>query len=128
MKLFLKKIISFLLAILMTVSYFPIGAFAFSLEETEETIEETEIVEEYSEHDEEILFSSEEEKLLSETEIEIPIDLESSDIKEQKIETSEQLIGKKLSILGASISTYAGTSNGAAADTTNSTIRNNAKY
>ena len=41
MKLFLKKIISFLLAILMTVSYFPIGAFAFSLEEMEETIEET---------------------------------------------------------------------------------------
>ena len=52
MKLFLKKIISFLIAILMTVSYFPIGAFAFPLEETEETIEETEIVEEYTEHDE----------------------------------------------------------------------------
>ncbi|MBQ5327833.1 MAG: leucine-rich repeat protein [Oscillospiraceae bacterium] len=128
MKLFLKKIISFLLAILMTVSYVPVGVFAFSLEETEETIEETEILEEDSEHDEEILFSSGEEELLSETEIEIPIDLESSDIEEQEIETSEELIGKKLSILGASISTYAGTSNGAAADTTNSTIRNNAKY
>ncbi|MBQ7875232.1 MAG: hypothetical protein IJ306_08775, partial [Oscillospiraceae bacterium] len=36
--------------------------------------------------------------------------------------------GKTISILGASISTYAGTSNGVAADTTNSTIRNNAKY
>jgi len=38
------------------------------------------------------------------------------------------LEGKKFSVLGASISTYAGTSNGAAADTTNSTIRSNAKY
>ena len=38
------------------------------------------------------------------------------------------LAGKTLSILGASISTYGETSNGAAADTTNSTIRNNAKY
>ena len=38
------------------------------------------------------------------------------------------LEGKKLSVLGASISTYAGASNGAAADTTNSTIRNNEKY
>ena len=38
------------------------------------------------------------------------------------------LAGKKLSILGASISTYGGTSNGTAADTTNSTIRNNVKY
>ena len=36
--------------------------------------------------------------------------------------------GKTISILGASISTYADTSNGGAADTTNSTIRNNAKY
>ena len=39
-----------------------------------------------------------------------------------------KLEGKTLSILGASISTYAGTSNGVAADTTNSTIRNNVKY
>jgi len=38
------------------------------------------------------------------------------------------LEGKTLSVLGASISTYAGASNGAAADTTNSTIRNNVKY
>ena len=38
------------------------------------------------------------------------------------------LAGRKLSVLGASISTYAGTSNGAAADTTNSTIRKNVKY
>ena len=38
------------------------------------------------------------------------------------------LAGKTISILGASISTYAGTSNGSAADTTNSTIRNNVKY
>ena len=38
------------------------------------------------------------------------------------------LAGKTISILGASISTFAGTSNGAAADTTNSTIRNNVKY
>ena len=42
--------------------------------------------------------------------------------------TAEPLAGKTISILGASISTYAGTSNGAAADTTNSTIRSNAKY
>ncbi len=41
---------------------------------------------------------------------------------------TEPLAGKTLSILGASISTFAGTSNGAAADTTNSTIRNNVKY
>ncbi|MBQ4322637.1 MAG: leucine-rich repeat protein [Clostridia bacterium] len=38
------------------------------------------------------------------------------------------LKGRTLSILGASISTFAGTSNGVAADTTNSTIRNNAIY
>ena len=38
------------------------------------------------------------------------------------------LKGKSVSILGASISTYAGTSNGTAADTTNSTIKNNVKY
>ena len=38
------------------------------------------------------------------------------------------LEGKTLSILGASISTYEGTSNGAAANTTNSTIKNNVKY
>ena len=42
--------------------------------------------------------------------------------------TATGLAGKTISILGASISTYAGTSNGAAADATNSTIRNNAKY
>jgi len=41
---------------------------------------------------------------------------------------SDSLTGKTLSILGASISTFDGTSNGAAADTTNSTIRNNVKY
>lgn len=41
---------------------------------------------------------------------------------------TESLAGRKLSVLGASISTYAGTSNGAAADTTNSTIRKNVKY
>ncbi|MBQ4547402.1 MAG: hypothetical protein IJA17_09650 [Oscillospiraceae bacterium] len=49
-------------------------------------------------------------------------------IEEPEIEDPKALRGKTLSILGASISTYAGTSNGAAADTTNSTIRNNAKY
>ncbi|MBQ6700400.1 MAG: SGNH/GDSL hydrolase family protein, partial [Oscillospiraceae bacterium] len=43
-------------------------------------------------------------------------------------EKEKTLKGKTLSVLGASISTYAGVSNGAAADTTNSTIRNNAKY
>ena len=43
-------------------------------------------------------------------------------------ETAPALAGKTLSILGASISTFAGTSNGVAADTTNSTIRNNVKY
>ncbi len=41
---------------------------------------------------------------------------------------ANKLQGKTISILGASISTFAGTSNGVAADTTNSTIRNNAKY
>ncbi|MBR5291140.1 MAG: DUF4886 domain-containing protein, partial [Erysipelotrichaceae bacterium] len=39
-----------------------------------------------------------------------------------------ELEGKKLSVLGASISTFAGTSNGDASKTTNSTIKNNAKY
>ena len=43
-------------------------------------------------------------------------------------EKSPALEGKTISILGASISTFAGISNGIAADTTNSTIRNNAKY
>jgi len=43
-------------------------------------------------------------------------------------EKAPELAGETLSILGASMSTYAGTSNGAAADTTNSTIRNNVKY
>ena len=43
-------------------------------------------------------------------------------------EAPQSLAGKTLSILGASMSTFAGTSNGAAADTTNSTIRNNVKY
>ena len=43
-------------------------------------------------------------------------------------EDANHLTGKTISILGASISTYAGVSNGAAADTSNSTIRNNAKY
>lgn len=38
------------------------------------------------------------------------------------------LAGRTLSILGASISTYAGISNGAAADTTNSSIRSNVAY
>lgn len=42
--------------------------------------------------------------------------------------STNELAGKTISILGASISTYAGTSNGAAADITNSTIRNNVKY
>ena len=41
---------------------------------------------------------------------------------------AEPLEGKTISILGASISTYGGTSNGAAATTTNSTIINNAQY
>ena len=40
----------------------------------------------------------------------------------------QSIEGKTLSILGASMSTFEGTSNGAAADTTNSTIRNNKKY
>ena len=44
------------------------------------------------------------------------------------IELENELQGKTISILGASISTFAGTSNGVAADSTNSTIRNNAKY
>ncbi len=44
------------------------------------------------------------------------------------IESKNELQGKTISILGASISTFAGTSNGVAADTTNSTIRNNVKY
>ena len=44
---------------------------------------------------------------------------------EKKYETLE---GKTISILGASISTYAGISNGAAADTANSTIRSNVAY
>jgi len=43
-------------------------------------------------------------------------------------EKSPELKGKTISILGASISTFAGTSNGAAANTTNSTIANNVKY
>ena len=43
-------------------------------------------------------------------------------------QAAEPLAGKTISILGASISTYGGTSNGAAADTTNSTIRSNAQY
>lgn len=42
--------------------------------------------------------------------------------------TPPALSGKTLSILGASISTFAGTSNGAAAETTNSTIKKNAIY
>ena len=42
--------------------------------------------------------------------------------------SAPSLEGKTISILGASISTYAGTSNGAAADTTNSTIADNVKY
>ena len=41
---------------------------------------------------------------------------------------AESLQGKTISILGASISTYAGTSNDKAAETTNSTIGGNAKY
>ena len=43
-------------------------------------------------------------------------------------EKPSTLSGKTISILGASISTYAGASNGAAADTSNATIRNNVKY
>ena len=43
-------------------------------------------------------------------------------------EKAPDLAGKTISILGASISTFAGTSNGAGADTSNSTIRNNVKY
>ena len=43
-------------------------------------------------------------------------------------EVAPGLAGKTLSVLGASISTFEGTSNGAAADTTNSTIRKNVKY
>ncbi len=58
----------------------------------------------------------------------LPIGVEGYSTKEPEIEDPKALKGKTLSILGASISTYAGTSNGAAADTTNSTIRNNAKY
>ena len=51
-------------------------------------------------------------------------------VSEQVTDASaaESLAGKTISILGASISTYAGTSNGAAAETTNSTIADNAKY
>ena len=41
---------------------------------------------------------------------------------------TDSLRGKTLSILGASISTYAGISNGAAADTSNATIGNNVAY
>ena len=43
-------------------------------------------------------------------------------------EKTPDLACKTISILGASISTYEGTSNGAAANTTNSTIANNVKY
>lgn len=42
--------------------------------------------------------------------------------------TTEKLEGKTLSILGASMSTYIGKSNGLAANTTNSTIVNNRDY
>ena len=45
-----------------------------------------------------------------------------------KENVQENLKGKTISILGASISTYEGTSNSVAADTTNSTIRSNVKY
>ncbi|MBQ6700808.1 MAG: DUF4886 domain-containing protein, partial [Oscillospiraceae bacterium] len=58
----------------------------------------------------------------------LPIGVEGYSTKEPEIEDPKALKGKTLSVLGASISTYAGVSNGAAADTTNSTIRNNAKY
>ena len=56
--------------------------------------------------------------------------LEAQDTNESitQIESKNELQGKTISILGASISTFAGTSNGVAADTTNSTIRNNVKY
>ena len=43
-------------------------------------------------------------------------------------EAAPSLTGKTISVLGASISTFEGASNGKAADTTNSTIRNNVKY
>jgi len=43
-------------------------------------------------------------------------------------EAAPSLTGKTISVLGASISTFEGKSNGKAADTTNSTIRNNVKY
>jgi len=46
----------------------------------------------------------------------------------EETEAADSLAGKTISILGASISTFAGTSNGEAADSTNSTIRSNAKY
>ena len=42
--------------------------------------------------------------------------------------TPEKIEGKTISILGASMSTFGGTSNGEAADTTNSTIRYNKAY
>ena len=54
--------------------------------------------------------------------------LEVQDENIASVTDTNEFKGKTISILGASISTYAGTSNGAAADTTNSTIRNNVKY
>ncbi len=48
--------------------------------------------------------------------------------EELTAEETSPLTGKTISILGASISTYAGTSNGKGAETTNSTIAGNVKY
>ncbi|MBQ9793579.1 MAG: hypothetical protein IJW34_01420, partial [Clostridia bacterium] len=48
--------------------------------------------------------------------------------EELTAEETSPLAGKTISILGASISTYAGTSNGKGAETTNSTIAGNVKY
>lgn len=93
-----KKIVSLLMAAMMTINTLPMNVFATTFGSVEETPAEVH---------EEIVEEEEDKKIVKE-------ELDFS--------------GKTLSILGASISTFAGSSNGAAAETTNSTIKKNAIY
>ena len=140
-----KRWLSLVLVFSLLLGCVPLGALATEAPEemTEASAEDTEALAEVTEDPSEVTEAPTEvtEALTEVTEAPTEVTEDPVETTEAPVEVeealarvgeapklSEPLAGKTLSILGASISTFAGTSNGAAADTTNSTIRNNAKY
>lgn len=122
MRFWKKGLSLFLAASIVMGTLQPLSMEAHATEVTEEITSEVE--ENVQEENVQDVEESPSEKLLEnveEQEFKEPVE-------EETVIEEETLEGKTISILGASISTYEGTSNGTAADISNSTIRNNAKY